>query len=236
MSDIEEISSVGSQEDSVADDSKSQVEEDISDVESEKTEEEEVDLDKGEEISDNEQDDLSIQTEEQQTKKKNLQKKSKSNTIEYDKKDIETIFVAEEEENDDETDVSEDEEYYKKFENNVNKDHIIQTHHHIKEINYDEINALTKVVRDANGNIVDPLHKTIPVLTRFERAKIIGQRATQINNGAQPFIHVRDDIIDGLVIAEMELKEKVIPFIIVRPLPNGKKEYWKLGDLENIDY
>jgi len=218
MSDIDEISSVGSQEDSVVEDSKSVVDDEVqSDAESEKFNEDD------------------IEDEDMEQLKKNKTQTSKKNT--YDKKDIETIFISkEEEESDEESEPSDDEEYYKKFENNVNKDHIIQTHHHIKEINYDEIHALTKVVRDSNGIVIDPLHKTLPILTRFERAKVIGQRATQINNGSQPFIPVQEDIIDGLVIAEMELKEKAIPFIIVRPLPNGKKEYWKLSDLENIDF
>ena len=33
----------------------------------------------------------------------------------------------------------------------------------------------------------------------------------------------------------MELKEKKIPFIIRRPLPDNSFEYWKLQDLELID-
>ena len=36
------------------------------------------------------------------------------------------------------------------------------------------------------------------------------------------------------LIAEKELNQKKIPFIIMRPLPNGKKEYWRLQDLEII--
>ena len=43
-------------------------------------------------------------------------------------------------------------------------------------------------------------------------------------------------IIDGYIIAEEELKQKRIPFIIRRPLPNGGSEYWKLQDLEDISY
>jgi hypothetical protein len=27
-----------------------------------------------------------------------------------------------------------------------------------------------------------------------------------------------------------------LPFILVRPLPSGKKEFWKLEDLEYIDF
>ena len=30
----------------------------------------------------------------------------------------------------------------------------------------------------------------------------------------------------------MELAQKVLPFIVSRPLPNNTYEYWKLQDLE----
>ena len=81
--------------------------------------------------------------------------------------------------------------------------------------------ALIQVVRDSQGNIVDDLHRTLPFLTRFERARIIGQRAGQINSGSTPFVKdIPDNIIDGHLIAEMELALKSIPFIIRRPLPN----------------
>ena len=102
--------------------------------------------------------------------------------------------------------------------------------------NYDEILSMTKVVRDENGTIIDDLHRTIPYLTKFEKARILGQRAKQINTGATPFVKVPESVIDGYVIAEMELKEKRIPFIIRRPLPNGGSEYWSLRDLEDISF
>jgi DNA-directed RNA polymerase I, II, and III subunit RPABC2 len=40
------------------------------------------------------------------------------------------------------------------------------------------------------------------------------------------------DSEDNIEIADMELHQKVIPFIIRRNLPNGDFEYWKLNDLE----
>ena len=40
--------------------------------------------------------------------------------------------------------------------------------------------------------------------------------------------------IDNNLIALEELKQKKLPFIIMRPIPNGKKEYWRLSDLEII--
>ena len=43
---------------------------------------------------------------------------------------------------------------------------------------------------------------------------------------------VKKQIIDGYIIAEMELKQKKLPFIVQRPLPNGGCEYWPLQELE----
>ena len=62
-----------------------------------------------------------------------------------------------------------------------------------------------------------------------------GQVIKQINNGSQIFVDVKDDILDGYIIACKELQEKKLPFVIQRPLPNGACEYWKLADLELHD-
>ena len=95
---------------------------------------------------------------------------------------------------------------------------------------------MTKIVRGKNGIIIDDLHKTIPYLTKYEKARILGQRAKQINSGATAFVKVPEKVIDGYLIAELELQEKRVPFIIRRPLPNGGSEYWKVSDLENISF
>lgn len=144
--------------------------------------------------------------------------------------------VLESDDDDTTDDDSDSEDEYKKFDESVKTNLIEDYHKELKQINYDEITALTKIVRDENGNIIDPIHKTLPFLTKFERARILGVRAKQINNGAEPFIDVPENVIEGHVIAEMELERKAIPFIIARPLPNGKKEYWNASDLELIDY
>ena len=94
--------------------------------------------------------------------------------------------------------------------------------------------VLCKIVKNKNGQIIDPLHTTIPYLTRYEKAKIIGVRAKQLNNGSDCFIDIPNNMIDGLTIAEEELKQKKIPFIIRRPMPNGASEYWKVKDLEML--
>ena len=71
-------------------------------------------------------------------------------------------------------------------------------------------------------------------MTKYEKTKILGQRASQINIGATRYIDVPKNITDGYLIAQMELKAKKIPVIIRRPLPNGQSEYWKLADLEQL--
>jgi len=128
------------------------------------------------------------------------------------------------------------ETYLKKFDKDINSNYILNNHPECALQNYDEILAMTKVVRDKNNIIIDDLHRTIPHLTKYERARILGQRAKQIECGATPFIKVPEDVIDGYLIASMELQQNRIPFIIRRPMPNGGSEYWKVGDLENIAF
>ena len=126
----------------------------------------------------------------------------------------------------------EDENYLQKFGEDIQKT-IIQDHHPELHIhNNEEIDALTTIVRDANGNIIDPLHRTIPFVSRYEKARVLGERAKQLNSGAEPFVEIDETMIDGYLIALKEFEEKKIPFIIQRPLPNGACEYWKLKDLE----
>ena len=41
-------------------------------------------------------------------------------------------------------------------------------HPESKQHNYDEIYALSKVVRDNNGIIIDDLHRTLPIMSKYE--------------------------------------------------------------------
>lgn len=143
-----------------------------------------------------------------------------------------------EEDGDDDEDDDEDYQnpYLQKFDAEINKNYLLDFHPECTFNNYDEISLLTQVVRDNANNIIDDLHKTIPFLTKYERTRVIGQRAKQINSGAKTFVKVPENIIDGYLIAEMELMQKRIPFIIRRPTPSGGCEYWNLNDLEIISF
>lgn len=138
--------------------------------------------------------------------------------------------ITDDDEDDDENETSEF--YLQKFGQKLKETVISDWHPEMKQHNVEEINAMCTVVRDENGNIIDPLHRTLPFLTKYEKARILGERTVQLNSGAMPLVDVASEVIDGYLIAMEELAQKKIPFIIKRPLPNGGCEYWKLKDLE----
>ena len=51
-----------------------------------------------------------------------------------------------------------------------NNNYILNIHPECKTHNYDEIAKLCVVTRNPDGIIIDPLHRTIPVLTKYEKA------------------------------------------------------------------
>lgn len=123
-------------------------------------------------------------------------------------------------------------EYLQKFNDEINNDYIVATHPECLNKNFEEIKKLLPVKRNKDNTIVDDLHRTIPILTKYEKTKILGLRVKQLNNNSKPFVDLADKILDNFIIANMELQEKKLPFIIQRPIPNGSFEYWKLQDLE----
>jgi DNA-directed RNA polymerase subunit K/omega len=221
---------------------------------SDKNEQDEIVLsDNEKEISDNEED-VDPEEEEVVVLKKETDEKDEDYETEEDEDDEEEEEEEEDDDDDDtnldnsktekirtafpefnenEDDEEDDDEFYlQKFDETTQQKIIADFHPELKSHNYDEIDVLSRVVRDDNGNIIDPLHKTIPFITRYEKARILGERAKQINSGAKPFVDLEPNVIDGYVIALKEFEEKKIPFIIKRPLPNGGVEYWRFEDLE----
>jgi DNA-directed RNA polymerase I, II, and III subunit RPABC2 len=86
-------------------------------------------------------------------------------------------------------------------------------------------------------NIIEDIEKktkkTIPLLTKFERARIVGVRLQQLAYGAKPRIDTTNlKSINEIV--EQELIQRKIPFIIRRTLPNSTYEDWKLEEFEIV--
>lgn len=158
---------------------------------------------------------------------------SESEPMENEQMDV---YMGENEENDydeDEDDSDDDDENYLQKFDQINKKNLIHNYHpELVTHNNDEVETLCQVVRNEHGVIVDPLHRTVPFLTKYERARILGERAKQLNMGAKPLVELGPEVIDGYLIALKEFEEKKIPFIVKRPMPNGGCEYWKFKDLE----
>jgi len=71
-----------------------------------------------------------------------------------------------------------------------------------------------------------------PTLTRFERARIMGARALQLSLGAPVFIKIPKNATSSLEIAMEELKQRVIPIVIKRVLPNGDYQHLPIDKFE----
>lgn len=61
-----------------------------------------------------------------------------------------------------------------------------------------------------------------PAITKNEKVRLIGTRATQLSEGAKPTVDIKD-MIDPLKIAEKEYDMGTIPLSIIRTMPGGIK-------------
>jgi len=73
-----------------------------------------------------------------------------------------------------------------------------------------------------------------PFMTVFERVRLLGDRSKQLSLGAKPMIKGLETM-NPKEIAKLELQKGVIPLIIERVLPNGKKERWHPNELKIIN-
>ncbi len=71
---------------------------------------------------------------------------------------------------------------------------------------------------------------TTHYLTKYERARVLGTRALQISMNAPVMVDL-DGETDPLRIAQKELRERKIPIIIRRYLPDGSWEDWGIDEL-----
>jgi len=108
-----------------------------------------------------------------------------------------------------------------------------------------EIDKECEIIRNREIITKDILHKQVeitskdnqivigpPMLTRFEKARIMGARALQLSLGAPVFIEIPKNATTSLEIAMEELKQRVIPIVIKRTLPNGDYQNISLDKFE----
>ena len=75
---------------------------------------------------------------------------------------------------------------------------------------------------------------TTPYMTKYERARVLGTRALQIAMCAPVMVELEGET-DPLQIAMKELKQRKIPIIIRRYLPDNSYEDWGIDELIIVD-
>ena len=90
----------------------------------------------------------------------------------------------------------------------------------------------SQIIQDmtAAGGTAPQERITTKYLTKYERARVLGTRALQISMNAPVMVDL-DGETDPLKIAEKELRERKIPIIIRRYLPDGSHEDWSIDEL-----
>lgn len=83
---------------------------------------------------------------------------------------------------------------------------------------------------------VDPRNRSsLPYYTKYEYTALVGIRAQQIADGARPLVSLSgmDKTSTQFVtkLAQKEINEQVLPFIIHRRMPSGVSEYWSAKEL-----
>jgi DNA-directed RNA polymerase I, II, and III subunit RPABC2 len=85
-----------------------------------------------------------------------------------------------------------------------------------------------------NGGQAARERVTTRYMTKYERARVLGTRALQISMNAPVMVELAGET-DPLDIATKELRERKVPFIIRRYLPDGSFEDWSVAELIPTD-
>jgi DNA-directed RNA polymerase subunit K/omega len=94
------------------------------------------------------------------------------------------------------------------------------------------------VSREAVQESLKSNRVTLPYFTDYELVALVGVRAQQIADGSRPLVSLAGMITSDpdfvRQVAEAEIYQKKLPFIIHRRLPNGVSEYWSASELSVI--
>lgn len=100
------------------------------------------------------------------------------------------------------------------------------------KIIHPEVQAVT---RESVSDSLKNERITLPYYSKYEYVTLVGTRAQQLAEGSKPLV-----ALDGMLtsdsrfvwnLAEKEILEKKLPFIIHRRLPDGTSEYWSATEL-----
>jgi DNA-directed RNA polymerase I, II, and III subunit RPABC2 len=97
----------------------------------------------------------------------------------------------------------------------------------------EEIDDYEDTSRDIKiRKIKDSYRQTNNILTKYEKARVLGIRSLQLSLNFKPMI--KTDISDTYEIAKIELKNKIIPLKIKRYINKYEYEEWNVNDLIDL--
>jgi DNA-directed RNA polymerase subunit K/omega len=100
-------------------------------------------------------------------------------------------------------------------------------HHEVLPVSRDEVTESLKEQRI-----------TRPYYSKYEYVVLVGTRAQQIAEGSKPLVSLEGMLTSDpqfvWKVAEKEIQEQKLPFIIHRRLPSGVSEYWSTTELSVI--
>ena len=133
----------------------------------------------------------------------------------------------------DESDLSTTLDEIAQFDKNDVGDHIRRWHPQECFLSMKEVAEKSVVHRGDDERIIDDDMHTFSKMTKFEKTRIIGIRQKQLEHGANSFIVT--DLTDSYLIAQEELRQKAIPFFVVRYIPHNRTEIFRAKDLEIVE-
>lgn len=102
------------------------------------------------------------------------------------------------------------------------------------------MNQTSLIIQDDTQRIKNAdksTYKSLPIMTKYEFNQVIGLRTMHLARGAMPFVQTDATVernMNHRAIAIQELKENKLPYIIKRPMPSGKPEYWGVNELSLV--
>jgi len=111
----------------------------------------------------------------------------------------------------------------------------------MEKVRYDSKVLHPEVLPVSRESVVETLkapRQTAPFYNKYEFTALVGTRAQQLADGAKPLISIEkmntSDPQFVRKVAEREIFEKKLPFVIHRRLPDGTSEYWSAMELSVI--
>ena len=88
-----------------------------------------------------------------------------------------------------------------------------------------------------SGLTLDADHTTLNVLFPFEVAAVLATRVAQLDAGAPSFLPGRPYVfpVDHMLVAQKELRARLLPFVLQRRLAPGRFEYFALRDMQVLE-